>query len=158
MITCANSIPITFLFSNTCWESPAQRVGGCCALPQSHQPLRDTQLSHGKSNQLLTLLELALPVPWCSEMSSPVRFLLAKEEQLVTWCEHYSTNTGFGPPPRGDCTALKRSGLCFPLSQPGCLQSVQLLSKVSCCLARACALPDPELEVWSKLFFIAVLY
>lgn len=42
----------------------------------------------------------------CSEMSSQVRFLLAelhKEEQLVIWCEHY-TSTGFSPSPKASAS------------------------------------------------------
>lgn len=112
MVSCANSIPITYLFSYICWQEPSTVCWWLLSLasepPASQRYSAFIWKEYSAVKIGITGLVCTL-VQW-SVISSEIsawHVELAQEERLVTWCEHYNINTGFGPPPKASASKRK---------------------------------------------------
>lgn len=160
MVSCANSIAIT-CFQIFAGRSPAQCVSGCCPSPRSTSLSETCRFHMERGFSCRDWCDwpcLYLGAAKCHPRWDPCRAELDKEEQLVIWCEHYNTNTGFGPPPKAPASQRRlhssktcKTGLWFSLTA-ACLPAVGTAAS----LPRVRALPDLELELWLKLPFIVV--
>lgn len=126
-------------------ESPAQCVSGCCPLPRSHQPLRDTQLSHGKR---ISAAGLACTlVQWNGIPSEiPAGQSSTRKDSWSSGVSPTTPTQGLAllrklQPPEGDYTAPKCCGLWFSLTAV-CMPAVSaaaFLPRVCVCfLIRSC--------------------